>query len=119
MAIDFTLTPEQQAIQRTAREFANEVLKPIVAKADAEPDPQKAFQMTKPAYIEGYKLGFAMGFLPEKYGGAGIKHLDMMLAGEELAAVDPAFGGTLLVNGLSLNPLLWFGNEDQKDKWLN
>ncbi|HIF09196.1 MAG TPA: acyl-CoA dehydrogenase [Sneathiellales bacterium] len=119
MAIDFTLTPEQQAIQRTAREFANDMLKPIVAKADAEPDPQKAFLMTKPAYMEGYKLGFAMGFLPRKYGGAGIKHVDMMLAGEEIAAVDPAFGGTLLVNGLSLNPLLWFGNEDQKDRWLN
>ncbi|MBL6750631.1 MAG: acyl-CoA/acyl-ACP dehydrogenase [Nevskia sp.] len=119
MAIDFTLTPEQTAIQRTAREFAQEVLKPIVARADAEPDPQTAFAMTKPAYVEAYKLGFAMGFLPESYGGAGIKHVDLMLAGEEICAVDPAFGGTLLVNGLALNPLLWWGSEEQKDKWLN
>ncbi len=38
MAIDFTLTPEQKALQEQAREFAQDVLKPIVAKADAEPD---------------------------------------------------------------------------------
>ena len=30
MAIDFTLTDEQKDIQRTAREFAQEVLKPVV-----------------------------------------------------------------------------------------
>ena len=95
MAIDFSLTSEQQTIQRTARGFANEVLKPVVAEADAESDPQKAFLMTKPAYLEAYKLGFVMGFLPEEYGGASICHLDQMIAIEEIAAVDPGFGATI------------------------
>lgn len=119
MAIDFTLTAEQQAIQRTAREFSVEVLKPVIANADAEPDPQRAFLMTKPAYIEAYNLGFAMSFLPEEYGGAGMTHLDQMLAIEEVAAVDPGFVTTIGVNSLALKPLLWYGNEDQKNKWLN
>ena len=35
MTIDFTLTPEQKALQATAREFAQDVLKPLVAAADA------------------------------------------------------------------------------------
>jgi hypothetical protein len=39
---------EQKSLQRTAREFAQEVLKPVVAAADAEPDTQKAFPMMQP-----------------------------------------------------------------------
>lgn len=118
MAIDFTLTVEQKALQRTAREFAEGVLKPIVAKADAEPDPQKGFQMIKPAYIQAYKLGFAMGFIPERYGGGGVSNIDLQIAAEELCAVDPGFACVLLVNGLALMPLVWYGSEEQKRKWL-
>ena len=58
MAIDFTLTEEQKNIQRTAREFAQEVLKPVVAGADRELDTQTAFQMMKPAYEQAYELGY-------------------------------------------------------------
>ena len=47
MAIDFTLTAEQRALQKTAREFAQEVLKPVVAEADALTDTQQAFVMMK------------------------------------------------------------------------
>ena len=118
MAIDFTLTPEQVALQKTAREFAQNTLKPLVAKADAEPDPLKGFQMVKPAYIQAYKLGLAMGFLPKEYGGGGISNVDLQIAAEEIAAVDPGFACILLVNGLALLPVCWFGNEDQKKKWL-
>ena len=71
MAIDFTLTDEQKDIQRTAREFAQDVLKPVVAAADRELDTQVAFQMMKPAYEQAYKLGYAYGFIPKKYGGPG------------------------------------------------
>lgn len=119
MAIDFTLTTEQQHIKRTARQYAREVLKPLIAQAEAEPDPQKAFVITKPAYIEAYRLGFVTGFLPEEYGGAGFKHLDAMLAVEEIAAVDGGFCATLGVNALALNPIVWFGTAEQKQKWLN
>lgn len=118
MAIDFTLTPEQKAIQKTAREFAQDLLWPIAQKADREPDTQKAFQMTKPAYEQAYKLGFATGFLPAQYGGAGVSHVNFMLAAEEICAADPGFAATLLVNGLALMPIYWFGNEDQKRKWI-
>jgi alkylation response protein AidB-like acyl-CoA dehydrogenase len=53
MAIDFTLSEQQRQLQLDARRFARNVLAPIVREADAEPDPLRAFQMTKPAY-EGY-----------------------------------------------------------------
>ena len=47
MAIDFTLTSSQQKLQRNARDFALEILQPIVKAADEEPDTQKAFQLLK------------------------------------------------------------------------
>ena len=39
MAIDFTLTKEQQEIQAAARDFAQNVLGPITPQIDEEPDP--------------------------------------------------------------------------------
>jgi alkylation response protein AidB-like acyl-CoA dehydrogenase len=118
MAIDFSLTPQQKELQKVAREFSEEVLKPLVAAADAEPDAQKGFQMIKPAYEKAYELGFATGFLPDEYGGGGLTNVDIQIAAEEISAVDPGFACILLVNGLALMPLVWFGNEEQKQKWL-
>ena len=43
-------------MQKTAREFAQEVLKPVVAEADALTDTQQAFVMMKDAYKEAYRL---------------------------------------------------------------
>jgi alkylation response protein AidB-like acyl-CoA dehydrogenase len=118
MAIDFTLTTAQQKLQRNAREFSLEILQPIVRKADEERDTQKAFNLMKGAYLECYKLGFATGFLPRQYGGGGISNLDLQIVAEEITAVDPGFATVLLVNGLALMPLVWFGSEAQKKKWL-
>ena len=50
MSIDFSLTPDQKKLQGVARAFAEDVLKPVVQKADLEPDTQKAFQMMKEPY---------------------------------------------------------------------
>jgi nitroalkane oxidase len=118
MPIDFTLTSYQRRLQRIAREFANEILAPLVRAADEDPDPQRAFQAVRGAYIESYKLGFATGFIPKKYGGGGISNVDLQIVVEEICAVDPGFATILLVNGLALMPLVWFGSEQQKQKWL-
>jgi alkylation response protein AidB-like acyl-CoA dehydrogenase len=118
MAIDFTLTSAQQKLQRNAKEFAVDILQPLVKAADEEPDTQKAFRMLKGAYIECYKLGFATGFLPKQYGGGGISNVDLQIVSEEITAVDPGFATVLLVNGLALMPIVWFGSPEQKQKWL-
>lgn len=118
MAIDFTLTQAQKTLQKKAREFAQDCLKPVVQKADLEQDTQKAFQMMRGPYEESYKLGFAMGFLPKKYGGGSVSNVDLQLVAEEITAVDPGFATVLLVNGLGLMPVVWFGSEEQKVKWI-
>lgn len=118
MPIDFTLTTQQREIQRVAREFAEDVLRPVIVAADAERDTQKAFAMCREPYMKAYELGFATGFLPEKYGGGGLTNVDLQIAAEEISAVDPGFACILLVNGLALMPLVWFGSEEQKQKWI-
>ena len=97
MGIDFTLTPDQQKLQKIARAFSEDVLKPVVKESDLEPNTQKAFQMMKGPYKEAYKLGFAMGFLPKEYGGGGISNVDLQIVAEETTAVDPGFATILLV----------------------
>jgi alkylation response protein AidB-like acyl-CoA dehydrogenase len=118
MAIDFTLTDDQREMQATARKFAQNDLRPIVQAADRVNDPWEAFLMTKPAYERAYELGFAMAFIPTKYGGSGASNVDIQIVSEEICAVDPGFACTLLVNGLTLLPVLWYGSEQQKDHWL-
>src|ERR1700710_3221568 len=98
MAIDFTLSSAQRKLQKNAREFALEVLQPLVQIADVEPDTAKAFAMLKGAYVECYKLGFAMGFLPKDYGGGGVSNLDLQVVAEGITAGDPGFGTPVSLN---------------------
>ena len=118
MPIDFRLTKEQEELRENARDFARKALAPIVRDADATPDPHEAFLRTKPAYVEAYRRGLAMGFLPKEYGGGGVSNLDLMLVAEEICAVDPGFATTILVNGLGLMNVVWFGTAAEKEKWL-
>jgi nitroalkane oxidase len=118
VAIDFTLSPEQLDIQRTAREFARDVLAPLTEQVDEEPDPLRGFQLLKPAYSEAAKRGMAWAMLPKEYGGGGFSNVDYVIAAEEIQAVDPGFGTTLLVNGLGLMPVWYYGSEEQKRRFI-
>ena len=118
MAIDFTLTKDQQDIQAMARSFAQEVLAPLAPKIDAEPDPYVGWQMAKPAYEEACKQGIAWSMLPKAYGGGGLSNVDFVIAAEEIQAVDPGFGTAVLVNGLGLMPVWYYGTEEQKQRFI-
>jgi nitroalkane oxidase len=118
MPIDFTLTDEQRELQATARKFAQKELRPVATEADKIRDPFEAFVATKDVYKRAYELGFAMSFVPKEYGGPGASNVDLQIVAEELCAVDPGFACTLLVNGLTLLPVLWYGSTEQKEEWL-
>lgn len=118
MPIDFDLTAEQKKIKAGAREFAREVLRPAAERADVLPDPQAAFCELKPVYEQATAAGYSTMFLPEEYGGGGVSTVDFLVAIEELCAVDPGFPTVLLVNGLALMPVLWFGTEAQREQWI-
>jgi hypothetical protein len=119
MTIDFTLTPQQRVLQEAARDFAENVLRPVVRAADEEPDPLRAFNLTKPAYQEAVKRGIAFSMLPKQYGGGGLSNVDFVIAAEEICAVDPGFATTILVNGLGLMPVWYYGTEEQKQRFIS
>jgi alkylation response protein AidB-like acyl-CoA dehydrogenase len=116
--IDFSLSDAQKKLKAEAREFAREVLRPVAERADALPDPQDAFLAMRPVYEQAAAAGYTSMFLPEQYGGGGASTVDFLLAIEELCAVDPGFPTVLLVNGLALMPLLRFGTEAQRERWI-
>jgi len=110
--MDFTLSPEQQAIQEKARHLARE-LKPLAAQLDRESQfPQEVLQ---PWAREGF-FGLA---LPREYGGAGMDYVTYALAQMELAQACPSSALILHVNhslfGLAV---LQFGTEEQKRQYL-
>src|SRR4051795_10584493 len=118
MAIDFTLTEKQREIQLSARSFAQSHLAPLTDQVDTEPDPLKGFQLTKEAYAEACRRGIAFSMLPAEYGGGGLSNVDFVIAAEEIQAVDPGFGTTVLVNGLGLMPVWYYGTEEQKKRFI-
>ena len=101
-----------------ARGFAKEHLAPIAPKIDAEPDPYVGWQLAKPAYAEACKQGIAWSMLPKAYGGGGLSNVDFVIAAEEIQAVDPGFGTAVLVNGLGLMPVWYYGTEEQKQRFI-
>ncbi|MDT7626092.1 MAG: hypothetical protein QOF99_6993 [Pseudonocardiales bacterium] len=118
MGVDFELTSEQKKLKYKTREFAREVLRPAAEMADAQPDPQEAFRAMKPVYEQAAAMGMHTMFLPKEYGGGGATNVNFLIAIEELCAIDPGFPTILLVNGLALMPLLWFGTDQQREKWI-
>lgn len=111
--MNFTLSEHQLEIQKLARDFAQNVIAPVVMKYD---EPQEF-----PHEI-AEKLG-EMGFMgitfPEEYGGANFSTLDYAIIIEEISRVDPSVG--LIVashNGLCTNHINSFANEEQKKKYL-
>jgi alkylation response protein AidB-like acyl-CoA dehydrogenase len=65
------------------------------------------------------ELGLFGLVVPEEYGGSGGDFTSLCVAIEELGRVDQSIGITLEAGvGLGINPILTFGTEEQKQRWL-
>ena len=56
--------------------------------------------------------------LPKEFGGGGLSNVDFVIAAEEIQAVDPGFGTAILVNGLGLMPVWYYGTHEQKERFI-
>lgn len=111
--IDFTLTSEQELIQKTAREFAQEHLAPGVIERD-----DKAEFPTGQIKMMG-ELGFMGMMVPEEWGGAGFDTVTYVIAMEEIAAVELATSTVMSVNNsLVCQLFIDYGTAEQKEKYL-
>jgi alkylation response protein AidB-like acyl-CoA dehydrogenase len=111
--MDFNLTEEQQLIQKTARDFSMDHLRPGVIERDEKAEfPKDQIKMMG-------ELGFLGMMIPEKYGGAGMDTISYCLAMEEIAKADASAAVVMSVNNSLVCQLLYkYGNEDQRQKYL-
>jgi butyryl-CoA dehydrogenase len=110
---DLSLSDEQQLVQRTARDFARERVLPQAAEIDEN-------KRVPPELIaEMGKLGFMGIDVPERYGGSGMDRLTYMLVVEEVNRACASTGVVLCTHvSLGLEPILLFGSDTQKERWL-
>ncbi|HEU5198787.1 MAG TPA: acyl-CoA dehydrogenase family protein [Ktedonobacterales bacterium] len=111
--MDFSLNEEQIEIQRTARQFAEEVIKPRAEEMD------RTGQFPYDIVRQMGALGLLGLPFPEAYGGAGADFLTYLLALEEIGRGDASVGITMEAHvSLGTSPFYLFGSEDQKQRYL-
>ena len=110
---DLSLTVEQELVQRTARDFATDRLLPRAGEFD-----QKG-EVPLEVIRELAGLGFMGIYVPESDGGAGLDVVSYVLALEEINRAC-ASTGVIMSSHVSLvcDPLLRFGSDDQKERFL-
>ncbi len=109
----FQVTELTEQVAHTARDFANQYIKPHVM----EWDEQQVFPIT--VFKEMGKLGMMGVLVPEKYGGAGLGYFEYNVIIQEIAKVCGSIGLSLAAhNSLCTNHILSFGTEHQKQIWL-
>lgn len=111
--MDFALDSEHQLFRERFRAFANDVVAPRAAEID------RTGEFPWDVINAAAELGLLGVPIPEEYGGVGADGLAFTLLIEELAG---ACGSTALTiaahTGLVCVPLLMFGNEEQKRRFL-
>jgi len=111
--VNLDLTDEQKNIQRLARDFAQNEVKPVAEELDRE----KRFPYEIVAKLG--ELGLMGVPYPEEYGGGGADYLSYAMVVEELARVDSSVAITVAANtSLGTWPVYAFGTEEQKREWM-
>ncbi len=110
--ISFSLTEEQQALKEMAREFAEKEMRPNAAKYD------KGDEFSEDVMHKAFEVGFLTCTVPAEYGGGGMNDLDTVIISEELAAGCAGMYTTMMVNALAFTPIILFGSDEQKKKFL-
>src|SRR5438045_7401266 len=111
--MDFALTDEQDLIRSTARQFADEVIRP--AADDNARNSHFDTDLVRRIADQGY-LG---AIVPREYGGAGLDYITYGLIVEEIGRADSAMRTVISVQtSLVCSSILKWGSEDQKQKYL-
>lgn len=107
------LSNEHKMIQKTAREFAENEVKPHAHEID------ESGEFPRDTVKKAAELGFMGVYVPEEYGGAGFDHIAYAVVIEEISRVCASTGVILSVcNTLFCDPILRFGTEEQKKKYV-
>lgn len=111
--MDFRLSPEQEVLRRSIREFAEAEIRPhVMAWDEAQQFPHELVPRLASLGLLGIQF-------PERFGGAAMSAVDYCLCIEELSRVDPSVGITVAAhNGLCSSHIFLFGTEAQRERYL-
>ncbi|MFL5738593.1 MAG: acyl-CoA dehydrogenase family protein [Flavisolibacter sp.] len=111
--MNFETSEITQQVAQTARDFAQQHIKPHVMEWDESQEfPLHIFKKMG-------ELGLMGVLVPEQYGGAGLSYFEYKTIIEEIARVDGSIGLSVAAhNSLCTGHILLFANEEQKKKYL-
>jgi butyryl-CoA dehydrogenase len=111
--MDIQLTEEQRQVRDLCREFAEKELRPNARRWDVE------HQFPRGAVKQLGEMGLLGVAIPPEWGGAGMDNVSYALAMEEISRGCAGTGVIMSVNNsLYCDPLLKFGTEEQKQRFL-
>jgi acyl-CoA dehydrogenase len=111
--MNLTFTEEQNMMRKMVQDFAQKEIAPAVERMEREDRfPREIIQKMGELGLMGIPL-------PEKYGGTGMDFTSYITAINELSKVSATIGVILSVHtSVGTNPILYFGNEAQKNDYL-
>jgi len=111
--VDFDLTNEQKMIRKEVRKFAQKEIAPIAGELDEKEE--FSVELTR----KMGEIGLFGMFVSEEYEGQAMDYISYIIAVEEIARIDGSQAATIAAgNSLGIGPLYYFGNEEQKKKYL-
>lgn len=111
--LNYDLSPEQDMLRKTIRDFAEKEIKPLRQKLDEKEE--FSVELTQ----KMGKLGMFGMTVDPKWGGQGLDYLSYCIAVEEIARVDGCQAATVAAeNTLGILPIYRWGTEEQKQKYL-
>lgn len=111
--MDFQFSEEQKMISNSAKDFAEQHIRPHIMKWD------ESQYFPREILEKAGEMGFMGIFIPEEYGGSGLGYHEYVSIIEEISKVDPSIGLSIAAhNSLCTGHIFYFGNEEQKKKWL-
>jgi alkylation response protein AidB-like acyl-CoA dehydrogenase len=107
------LTEEQRLFGRTAAEFMQQEVLPVVQRLY-----EHDWTLTRQLLKKASELDLLRLEIPPAYGGLGLDLISASYVGEQIA-VNPSFGGSLGAHtSIGTLPLVYFGTEEQKARYL-
>jgi acyl-CoA dehydrogenase len=110
--VSFTLSEEQLALQKMAREFAAREIIPVAEHYD------RTGEFPIDVISKGREVGLVNLNIPLEYGGPGASVLEEAIVAEELAYGCSGISTAMSVNNLSSLPIMLAGTDAQKEHWL-
>lgn len=110
--MDFLFSEEQQMMRQMVRDFAKKEIEPWIPRMEGGEFPRELVERMG-------ELGLMGITAPEQYGGSEMDFVSYIIAIHELSKVSAVMGVILSVHtSVGMNPILYFGNEEQKNRYL-